>query len=170
MNNIEKRLQAILRRAEVSEQRKNERILKKRLKKTENGTKEIYYTILRKIIKNKEEDVRIGFTEFVDFDTKLSYVNCVKINNEMVCLGKTWCDLKRLEELLKVFDFSMTRSDYYFSKNQDQIILSKGPIRMSYHNLFATRSQVCHKLLTLPPQNQPATLSLNNDGPRLTKK
>lgn len=35
MNNIEKRLQAILRRAEVSEQRKNERILKKRLKKTE---------------------------------------------------------------------------------------------------------------------------------------
>jgi len=177
MNNVEKRLQAKVRREEASEQRKQERKSIRIQKKIQRGTKRIYYTILKKVIKNKEEeDVRIYFNEFLEFDTSLPCLGCIQINGERVFLGKTYFDLDELEKYLEVFNFSITRGEHYhYSSTQDlimqeQLLFLYGPIRKKKHSLTAIRSEVCHKLLTLQPQNHRANTSPNNDGPTLTKK
>ena len=176
MNNIEKRLQEKVRREEAAEKRKEERKSIRIKKKIQRGTKKIYYTILKKAIKNKEEDISICFNEFLEFSTSLPCLGGIKINGERVFLGKTYFDLEKLEEYLKVFDFSMTRNDHYYYSSvndliiQEQLLFLYGPIRMKSHELTATRSQVCQRLLTLPPQNQQANPSLNSGGPTLTIK
>ena len=52
----------------------------------------------------------------------------------------------------------------------EQLAFSNGgSIRIISYNLAAISSQVCHQLLTLPPQEEQANPSSNNDEPSLTK-
>lgn len=64
MDNVEKRLRAKLAHQITVEKQIKERKHLKNLKGIENGTKKIYYTILKEVIRNKKiENVLIDFIE-----------------------------------------------------------------------------------------------------------
>jgi len=169
MNNVEKRLQIKVRREEASEKRKQER----KQKKIEIGTKKIFYTILKNIVNNKRDRIAVWFNEFIDSNTSASFLSHLRINGKEVFLGKTYFDFDKLQTHLKAYDFNIQKTNRSYHQphlTPIEKIFFQDHSHPGKIEIYGIRSQVCHKLLTLPSQNEKENPSLNNDGPTLTKK
>jgi len=162
MDNVEKRLQAKLIRQITVEKNRQERKYKRNKKKLENGTKKIYYTILKEVIKNKNvENISIDFNEFIDGNNLIPFILCIHINDEEINTGKIYLDFNKLKKQLDYYGFNIEyreKQQYriQYTENSGLHFLKEIMDGQEYVSGYITkitgkRSIVCDSLLKTDP-------------------
>lgn len=180
MDNVEKRLQAKVLRQITVEKDRQERKYKRNKKRLENGTKKIYYTILKEVIKNKnDENILIDFVEFIDGDNYMPFILCIFINDKQINLRKTYLNFNELKKQLDYYGFNLDcrEKDKYrieYIENGGLHFLKESMNNQQYVEGFRTqisakRSLVCDALLNMEP-NQVIKQDANTEEPKTYTK